>query len=61
LIRSYSIDRQGSDDRATVIQSVRELGQFQAVGTGWTMDAALAFALEKAFKIVRRREDLAAI
>jgi hypothetical protein len=58
---SYNIDRLGSDYRATVIQSVRELGQFQAVGTAWSMDAALAFALEKAFKIVRRRENLAAI
>ena len=56
---SYSIDRLGSDYRATVGQSSRELGQFQAVGFGWTMEAALAYALEKALKLVQRRESLA--
>ena len=58
---SYSIDRLGSDYRATVGQSSRELGQFQAVGFGWTMEAALAYALAKALKTVRRRESVAAV
>src|SRR4051812_12784505 len=39
---AYGIDRVGSDYRATVSQSSRELGQFHAVGLGWTMEAALA-------------------
>jgi len=52
---SYNIDRVGSDYRASVLQSSRELGQFQATGVGWTMEAALAYALEKALTIVQRR------
>ncbi len=52
---SYNIDRVGSDFRATVLQSSRELGQFQATGVGWTMEAALAYALEKALTIAHRR------
>jgi hypothetical protein len=52
---SYNIDRVGSDFRATVLQSSRELGQFQATGVGWTMEAALAYALEKALTIASRR------
>jgi hypothetical protein len=58
---SYRIDRLGSDHRATVGQSSRELGRFQAVGFGWSMEAALAYALEKALKIVQRRASLAAV
>jgi hypothetical protein len=56
---SYNIDRLGSDYRATVSQSSRELGQFQAIGVGWSMEAALAYALEKALKVVQRRASLA--
>jgi len=52
---SYTIDRLGSDYRAIVLQSSRELGQFQATGVGWTMEAALAYALEKALVIAQRR------
>lgn len=52
---SYNIDRLGSDYRATVLQSSRELGQFQATGVGWTMEAALSYALEKALTIANRR------
>ena len=58
---SYTIDRLGSDFRATVSQSRREIGQFQTVGTGWTMDAALAIALQKALKVPQRREVLAEV
>jgi hypothetical protein len=58
---SYNIDRLGSDFRATVSQSSRELGQFQAIGVGWSMEAALAYALEKALKIVQRRASLAPV
>jgi hypothetical protein len=43
---SYSIDRAGGD--------------FRAVGIGWSMEAALAFALDKALKVVERREALVA-
>jgi hypothetical protein len=58
---SYNIDRLGSDFRATVSQSSRELGQFQAIGVGWTMEAGLAYALEKALVIARRRPSVAAV
>jgi hypothetical protein len=58
---SYSIDRLGSDFRATVSQSSRELGQFQAIGVGWSMEAALAYALEKALSVAQRRPSVAAI
>ena len=57
---SYNIDRLGSDYRATISQSSRELGQFQAIGVGWSMEAALAYALEKALKVVQRRQSVAA-
>lgn len=56
---SYDIDRTGGDFRATVNQSSGELGQFHAVGMGWSLEVALAFALEKAFTIAQRRESLA--
>lgn len=56
---SYDIDRTGGDFRATVNQSSGELGQFHAVGMGWSLEVALAFALEKAFTITQRRESLA--
>lgn len=58
---SYNIDRLGSDFRATVSQSSRELGQFQAIGVGWSMEAALANALEKALSVVQRRPSPAAV
>ena len=58
---SYNIDRLGSDFRATVSQSSRELGQFQAIGVGWSMEAALAYALEKALAVVQRRQGVAAV
>jgi len=49
---SYDIDRTGGDFRATINQS-GELGQFRAVGMGWSLEAALAFALARAFKIAQ--------
>ncbi len=58
---SYNIDRLGSDFRATVSQSSRELGQFQAIGVGWSMEAALAYALEKALSVTQRRQTVAAV
>ena len=56
---SYSIDRTGGDFRAIVAQSGGDHGQFQAMGIGWSMEAALAFALEKALKVDERRESAA--
>jgi hypothetical protein len=56
---SYDIDRAGGDFRASVNQSSGDLGQFHAVGMGWSLEVALAFALEKAFAIAQRRESLA--
>ena len=56
---SYSIDRAGGDYRAIVQQSGGENGQFSAVGIGWSMEATLAFALDKALKVIDRRESLA--
>ena len=53
---TYSIDRAGGDFRATVEQSSRDHEQFRAVGIGWTLEAALAFALAKAFQLVKRIE-----
>lgn len=57
---SYDIDRAGGDFRASINQSTGELGQFHAVGLGWSLEAALAFALEKAFELVRQRQALIA-
>jgi len=57
---SYSIDRAGGDFRATVEHPTGDQSQFRAVGIGWSLEAALAFALEKAFTIVERHESLAA-
>jgi hypothetical protein len=56
---SYDIDRIGGDYRATVNQSGGEHGQFHAVGMGWSLEVALAFALEKALTIAQRHESLA--
>jgi hypothetical protein len=56
---TYDIDRVGSDYRATVSQSSRELGQFHAIGFGWSIEAALAYGLEKAFETASRRNALA--
>jgi len=56
---SYSIDRAGGDFRAIIQQSGGEQGQFSAVGIGWSMEAALAFAFDKALKVVDRRESMA--
>jgi hypothetical protein len=56
---SYDIDRTGGDFRATVNQSGEDNGRFQTVGMGWSLEAALAFALEKALTIAQRRERLA--
>jgi hypothetical protein len=41
---SYSVDRAGSDFRATIDKR----DQTHAVGAGWSVEAAMAFALEKA-------------
>lgn len=57
---SYDIDRAGGDFRASVNQSSGDLGQFHAVGLGWSLEAALAFALEKAFSLAQRRQALPA-
>jgi hypothetical protein len=56
---SYDIDRTGGDFRATINQS-GEAGQLRAVGMGWSLEAALAFALARAFKISQPGESLAA-
>jgi hypothetical protein len=53
---SYSIDRTGADFRATVAQPSGERDQFRAVGIGWSLEVALAFALAKAFTIVHGLE-----
>jgi hypothetical protein len=53
---SYSIDRTGGDYRAIVQQSGGDQGQFSAVGIAWSMEAALAFALDKALKVAGRRD-----
>ena len=58
---SYDIDRIGSDYRATIHQSGEGQKQFHVAGMGWSLEAALAFALEKALSIARRRESLAAV
>jgi hypothetical protein len=55
---SYDIDRTGGDFRASINQSSGELGQFHAVGLGWSLEAALAFALDKAFALVQHRQAL---
>jgi hypothetical protein len=52
---SYDIDRTGSDYRAIVEQHGSDLGQMRAIGVAWSMEAALAFALEKAFSIAKQR------
>jgi len=53
---TYSIDRTGSDFRATVAQPGGDRDQFRAVGIGWSLEASLAFALAKALTIVQRLE-----
>jgi hypothetical protein len=52
---SYGIDRSGADFRAIIELRGGQLGQLRAIGVAWSMEAALAFALEKAFAIVQRR------
>ena len=45
---SYRIDRKGGDFQATIARSGHEQRQFQAIASGWSMDAALAGALASA-------------
>jgi hypothetical protein len=45
---SYNIDRSGSDFRATVTTSSETSRGLHAVGVGWSVEVALAFALANA-------------
>ena len=57
---SYSVDRAGGDFRATVEYSSGNADQFRAVGIGWSLESALAIALENALSIIQKRAALAA-
>lgn len=45
---AYSIDRSGADFRATITASQESDRGMRAVGVGWTVEVALAFAFASA-------------